>query len=223
MPRRRLQFENGKYYHIFDKGKGGTQIADSQKDFIRLLKTFGFYHYENPGIKLSRLLAMNDESQSNFIEQLKIKNDLLVEIIVFSLLPHSINMILMQKKDNGISNFLSQILNSYTRYLDSKRNTKGSVFVDSFKAKEITADNLLPLSRHIHLLPVMKREVDISELSEHPWSSFWEYTHPDYESLSVKEHVLQHFSQDSEGYKNYVENIEDYKNTLPEIKKLIFK
>jgi hypothetical protein len=224
VPRRSLNFENEKFYHIFDKGKSDAVVFREKEDYIRALKTLAFYQFYSPDIKLSRLLSMTNESQSEYFEKLKERADRLVEIISFCLVPKSLNLLLLQKKEGGISSFLSQFLNSYTRYFNSKSKRKGPLFIDSFKAKPVEAEKLSLVSRHIHLKPFRQSVVsDISELSDYSWSSFWEFTHPEYGALSRKEYILALFDGKEGKYKEFVENVEDYKNSVSEIKNFVFK
>lgn len=224
MPRRKLNFENDKFYNISDKGRKNATVFEEKDDFIRALKTLSFYQFDSPGIKLSRLLAMKHDSQSEFVKQLEQKGDRLVEIVCFCFLSGSIDLLLRQKKEGGISLMMSQFLNSYTRYFNSKRKSKGAAFLDSFKAKEIGEELLENISRYIHLRPLNSGSVgEVTELSEYPWNSYWEYTHPGYDSLSKKEFVLSRFAGDSEEYKRFVENLNDYNNTFASIKSLVFK
>lgn len=189
-----------------------------------MLKTLGFYQFAAPGIKLSRLLALQEEAQSDIFAEFRNKNDLLVDIVAFCLLPASVNLILKQNKDNGIPFFLSQTLNSYTRFKNSRKDSKGPLFVDSYKAKKIDGSLLAASSRHMHLLPLTSRIVeDMSELEELPLCSYWEYLHPEYDSLTKKEYILDNFPGESGGYKAYVEDEAGYQGTLGEIKEFMFK
>ena len=75
-----------------------------------------------------------------------------MEIICYCLMPNHLHLLLRQLMDGGISKFMSNFANSYTRYFNTKSKRKGPVFEGKFKAKRIETDEqLLHLSRHIHL------------------------------------------------------------------------
>lgn len=91
-----------------------------------------------------------------------------------------------------------------------------------FKAVRIETDEqLLHVSRYIHLNPVSSAIIRFEELEKYPWSSFGEYlTDNISDSIIKKGIVLQHFSSQKK-YKLFVFDQADYQRELENIKHLI--
>lgn len=73
------------------------------------------------------------------------KRELLVEIVVFCLMPNHYHLVLRQLVDGGISLFMKKLSNSYTGYFNEKYKRKGigSLFQGCFKAIHIENDKQL--------------------------------------------------------------------------------
>lgn len=98
----------------------------------------------------------------------------LVDIICYCLMPNHFHLLLKQVAENGISKFISQISNSYTKFFNTKNKRIGPLLQGAFKAVLIENDEqLLHVSRYIHLNPVVSGIVNT--LEKYPWSSYQEY------------------------------------------------
>jgi len=65
-----------------------------------------------------------------------IKNErkLLVDILVWCLMPNHYHLILRQRRDNGIVLFMQKLGSGYTNYFNLKYKRVGSLFQGRFKA-----------------------------------------------------------------------------------------
>jgi putative transposase len=98
----------------------------------------------------------------------------LVQIMAYCLMGTHIHLLLKQLKADGISIFMNRVLNSYTRYFNSKCKRKGPLWEGRFKRILVDRDEyLLHLTRYIHLNPVTAYLVDSPE--DWMFSSFNEY------------------------------------------------
>ena len=181
-----------------------------------------FYQFKNPPVKLSKFLRVEADK---FREILKIleNTDKLVRIISFVLMPNHFHLLLKQIGDSGISKFLSNFQNSYTRYFNVKHERDGYLFLDQFKAIRIESDEqLLHVSRYIHLNPytgfVIKSE---KELETYPWSSYTEYFLD--KPRIIEKDILLSFFDSKSSFKKFVFNQADYQKRLKEIQHLIFE
>jgi putative transposase len=128
----------------------------------------------------------------------------LVGIIAYCLMPTHFHIILNELNENGLSLFIKNILNSYTRYFNIKHNRKGPLWESRSKKVSIESDEqLLHLTRYIHLNPVTSYLVKMPE--DWPYSSYKEYifkalinkqicTYKNY--LDIKPHIYAKFVED---------------------------
>lgn len=129
------------------------------------------------------------------------------------------HLLLQQVMDGGIITFLSRFSNSYTKYQNTKTNRVGPLLSGVFKSVHIEDDEqLVHLSRYIHLNPVVSYVIKEEELLSYPWSSLPDYLKEDSSLVDLKP-VLNLFKS-AEDYKEFVVDQIDYGKKLEEIKHL---
>lgn len=209
MPSRIFPFVNGEYYHIYNRGVEKKPIFNIRRDYTRFLKTINYYQFAGPKPKLSRFL---------FNPDLIVKpnlNDKIVEIVCYCLMPNHFHFLVKQLKDGGITEFVSKLSNSYTKYFNTKHTRVGPLFQGEFKAVLVTSDEqLIHVSRYIHLNPAVAYLV--KNLDQYEWSSYSEYIHGR-TGLSVKKDILAFFKS-SEEYKKFILDHYSYALDLASIK-----
>lgn len=223
MPARFILLATGQYYHIFNRGVNRQPIFEGVKDYKRAMEVLEFYSY-TPKLRYSKFLLLSQEERSRFMDNLRQGNDKLVDLVCFCLMPNHLHLLLSQKKDNGISKFMANLQNSYTRYFNTKHERVGPLMQGQFKAVLIEDDNqLLHVSRYIHLNPYSSYVVkDAEGLLEYKWSSFPEYLGMVSSEICNKQIILSQF-EDVEGYKEFVLDQADYQRKLEEIKHLVLE
>lgn len=209
MPGRKIPLVIGEYYHIFNRGSEKRTIFTQPRDYKRFSKTFFYYQFVGPKPSFSKF-AKSDLSSFKPDPEKK-----LVEILCYCLMPNHFHFLVKQLKDNGISIFLSQISNSYTKYFNTKYTRVGALLQGVFKSVRIETDEqLVHVSRYIHLNPVVSGFVKLPE--DYEWSSYHEYISGVGIVCSIN-HVLDFFSS-SKKYQEFVEAQIDYGTTLEIIK-----
>lgn len=223
MPARFTPLITDQYYHIFNRGVNKQPIFQGVRDYKRALDILDFYSF-NPKLRFSKFLLLSQEERGNFIDSLHKINDKLVDIVCFCLMPNHFHLLLNQLKDNGISKFMANLQNSFTRYFNTKHERVGPLLQGQFKAVLIEDDNqLLHVSRYIHLNPYSSYIVrDLVGLEQYPWSSFPEYLGKVAVEICNKEIILSQF-KDQKDYKEFVFNQADYQRRLEEIKHLVME
>lgn len=212
-------FANDHYYHAFNRGAARQPIFRTKRDYDRAVIALDYYRYERPPLRLARALALNKEEKESFFNDLR-KQPKLAEIISYCLMPNHFHLLLKQKIKKGIPKFLSNFSNSYTRYFNTKRKRIGPLFQGIFKAIRIETDEqLIHVSRYLHLNPVVSLVVEDEELDTYLWSSFPEYLNPKIESICNQKVILDFFSS-RRAYHKFVHNQIDYAKKLEEIKHL---
>lgn len=212
MPSRIIPFVNDQIYHIYNRGSEKRVICESTKDYKRFLKTIRYYQLEGPKPKFSHF-----SQYQTFKPELAKK---IVDIIAFCIMPNHFHLILKQLKKGGITEFVSKLSNSYTKYYNIKYNRVGPLFQGEFKVVLVESDEqLIHLSRYIHLNPLVSYFV--KDLDKYEWSSYGEYTGPDI-GICSKEQVLGFFKS-SKDYQQFVLDQADYAQQLENIKHKIIE
>ncbi|OGH11746.1 MAG: hypothetical protein A2857_02780 [Candidatus Levybacteria bacterium RIFCSPHIGHO2_01_FULL_36_15] len=99
-----------------------------------------------------------------------------MDIIAYCFMNNHFHFLLKQLKDNGIVKFMAKFTNSYTKYFNTKYERVGPLFQGVFKAVHVEDDEqLLHLSRYIHLNPVTSYIIKSEDLSSYKWSSYQGY------------------------------------------------
>ena len=138
-------------------------------------------------------------------------------------MPNHYHLILKQLTDNGVKTYISNFQNSYARFYNVKYDRLGTVFLSPFKAKYISTDNeLLHISRYIHLNPVTAYIIEFPKLISYPYNSFREYLSPNKFNL-INTDLILNLSGSKEKYKLFVENRANYQRELKRIEHLILE
>ncbi len=209
MPGRTIPLVNGEFYHIYNRGSEKRDIFTQAWDYKRFQKTFYYYQFLGPKPSFSKFT----KSDLNLFKPDPTKK--IVEIICYCLMPNHFHFLIRQLKDNGISIFISQLTNSYTKYFNTKYHRVGALLQGTFKATHIETDEqLVHVSRYIHLNPIVSGLV--KNLNTYQWSSYLEYINgqPFY---SFPQEILNFFSSPIK-YQEFVEAQIDYGTSLEILK-----
>ena len=160
----------GNYYHVYNRGNRKQQIFLQERDYERFVEKIQQYQEKYP-----------------------------VEIVAYCLMPNHIHFLIKQVTGNGISQFMSNLCNSHSRYFNVKYETVGSLFQGRFKAKLVDKDEyLIHLSRYIHLNPVsLFKQINknlFDQLSLYPWSSLPLYLSGVANKITNPKYLLQFFA-----------------------------
>lgn len=222
MPRRKIPLVTSELYHVFNRGINRQSIFITKRDYQRAIETIDFYRHASLSLRLSYFLRLDAQKKEDIIQVNKLRNKH-VEIHSYCLMPNHFHFLLRQTTEQGISKFMSNFQNSYTRYFNTKNKRDGSIFLNQFKAIRIESDEqFLHLTRYIHLNPYTSYIVkSINDLDSYPWSSFSAYMSG--ESRAVTRDMTESFFASSTLYKEFVLNQADYQRKLGEIKHLVLE
>lgn len=216
---RKLVFAENEYYHIYNRGVEKRNVFSSKNDYNRFLHTVNYYRFQNPKLRFSKYLSLNNIVSEIFKEKLY-QSKQIVDIVAFCFMPNHFHFLLKQKVVKGIPTFISRITNSYTKYFNTKYKRVGPLFQGVFKAVYVEDDEqLVHLSRYIHLNPVANFLVKVSSLPDYQWSSFPEYLKLTNSFLCQKTEVMEKFST-IEKYRSFVFDQIKYSQEIEKIKHL---
>lgn len=158
------------------------------------------------------------------MEDLNQKNNRLIGLVCYCLMPNHFHFLLKQTEKEGISRYMSLVQNSYTKYFNARNNRAGPLFQGYFKAVRVENDEqLLHLSRYIHLNPYSSYIVKtLDDLVVYSWSSFSEYLGIVESGYLRKKIILDQFKS-SQKYKKFVFDQADYQRELGKVKHLVLE
>jgi putative transposase len=178
-----------------------------------------YYKIEKPPLRFSIFMEIKDKE--NFFRKHFTTEGALIDIIAYCFMPTHIHLILKQLKKDGVSIFMRNTLNSYTRYFNIKTKRKGPLWESRFQNILVETDEqLLHLTRYIHLNPVTAHMVDRPQ--DWKFSSYREFLGEaeDKERICDYSEVLDIKPKD---YKGFVNSQIDYQRKLAEIRKLFLE
>lgn len=217
---RQTPLVSGGYYHVFNRGVAKMPVFTSTSDYSRGLQTVEYYRFVDPPLKFSKYKDLSIEKRNKINLELNYKNEHLVDILSFVFMPNHFHFLLRQNTEWGVSKFVGQFSNSYTRYFNTKKNRVGPVFQGVFKAVEVESEEqLIHISRYIHLNPYSSSIVNKTELDKYQWSSLPAYLGG--QNRFIETHsVLSQFSKNL-SYRDFVFDHSDYARQLEIVKHLI--
>ncbi|MDI6892854.1 MAG: transposase [Actinomycetota bacterium] len=207
-------------YHVTTKSIAGYVIFNNEKEYLRMKQLLQYYQVENPPARFSYFLA-RQKGKKELINDKDQGQEKLNRIIAYCLMPTHIHLVLQQLKKSGISIYMNRVLNSYTRYFNAKHHRKGPLWTGRFKRVLVETDEqLIHLTRYIHLNPVTAYLVDKPELWQ--FSSYHEYLTG--EPMKEKVCEFKHFLEISPNeYREFVDDQISYQRELAAIKDLILE
>ena len=220
MPRRELPFENNGYYHVFNKMIDRHRIFTYNMYADRFMKLAQYYRSTESKIRFSKLRQMSDFEQQTVWKKVGLQKNLRIKIIAYILMPNHFHFILQQKADNGVSTFLHHMIDSFTRFYNSKNHRKGPIFLTQFKSVRIVSqEQLSHTSRYIHLNPYTSNIVkNVENLVSFKYSSFQHFLSPGLSSFCEPKIILELFSKDPLVYKDFVVSHAEHQKSLGYIK-----
>jgi REP element-mobilizing transposase RayT len=143
---RNITFANGEYYHVFNRGVDKRIIYNTKEQ-----QYFFFKRLQLLNTTDNRKYIAN--KRSRYKDKLIVADgDKLVSIVAYCLLPNHFHLLLKQKVDNGISQFMQRLGTSYTKFFNRQEDRSGSLFQGKFKATHLSGDFALPtLSAYVNL------------------------------------------------------------------------
>lgn len=214
---RKEPLATGHYYHIFTRSIAKYVVFNDQDDYGRFNELINLYRFKDFNYKYSSFLYLKTEMQEIVVNGLD-KNEKLVEIVAYCIMPTHIHLLLKQTTDDGISKYVAKILNSYTRYFNSKYHRKGPLWEGHFKNVLVNSDEqLLHLTRYIHLNPT---SIGLIEKPENwMFSSYPEYIKPD--SAGGLCNFEDLFNLSPSQYRKFVNDQKSYQRNLSIIKSIL--
>ena len=175
---RKVNFVHGEYYHIYNRGNDKRIIFHDNGDYNHFIKLLYLSNSK-------RNIKIRDISTNIFDFD---RENLLVYIGAYCLMPNHFHLILTQSEENGISKFMQKISTAYSMYYNTKYQKTGSLFQGKFKSEYANNDRYLKyLFSYIHLNPIKlikkdwkekgvgDKKIAIEFLNKYKYSSYLDY------------------------------------------------
>ncbi len=206
------KFINNNFYHVYNRGVEKREIFLDDFDYLRFIHDLYEFNDSHPALKFSIGDTISDNRKSK-------KRNLLVDIICYCLMPNHFHLILRQRIEGGIVEFMRKLGVGYAMYFNQKYKRIGGLFQGRFKAIMIDNDEyLIHLSRYIHLNPIELVEKDWLEwgiqnrakvekfLIRYRWSSYLDYLGiKNFPSVIQPDFIWQYFEV-IDDYRKFIES-----------------
>jgi len=149
------------------------------------------------------------EVEHQYFEKQRKPRKLLVEILIFALMPNHFHLLLKQKRGGGIVKFMQKLGTGYTNYFNKKYKRVGGLFQGRFKAVLVSEEaHFIHLPFYIHTNPLdliygSSTSIDFEKkmdfLKKYRWSSFPDYIgKKNFPSVTSRELFLKFFGDERE-------------------------
>lgn len=221
MPRRNELLVNDEYYHVYNRSSWNEDLFNSQSRIKRALDLISYYRFHQL-LRYSKFKLLSRERRAEYLAIIK-KDEPLVNIYAYSLMPDHYHLLLKQLTDGGIKKFITDFQNAYARYFNIKNNNRGSLFINPFKSKRIETDKyFLHVSRYIHLNPVTSYLCKLDELSNDVRSSYRFYVNENNDSFVDTKLILSMVGSGNSYFKFLSDRV-DYQRKLRNIKRYLLE
>lgn len=201
---RNIKIAPGEYYHIFNRGVNKQLIFHETTDWARFL--FLILHFQSPVIfqnigRPTKEFVKHSVFNINSDEIIKKRY---VELTAFCLMPNHFHLIVKEVEEGGISQYMQRVLNSYTKYFNTKYKKSGHLFQGPYKAVHVgNNEQLLYLSAYIHRNPREFTNWSGKE-EKYQWSSYQDLVKQNrFEKLINSDIITDQFKNKND-YNNFV-------------------
>ena len=211
---RKIQFANGEFYHIYNRGTDKRNIFSDEADqwrFIQSMQEFNvldpigsIYEHCRTKAHVSNKFGSRASKSENGDEKL-------VNIVAYCLNLNHYHLLLQQVAEKGIEKFMQRIGTGYTKYFNHKEERSGGLFEGKFQAVHVDSNEyLLHVSVYVNLNDRVhgfgSNASKSSEVVPIKSKSSWEaYMGNVKDGLCEKDNVLGQL-KNREEYRNFSEN-----------------
>lgn len=181
---KRPAFANGEVYHVYNRGIERRRVFMDERDHHRFVHDLYEFNDTLPASNTGYHLA-----GGKIVARVpKSPRQRLVDIFCFCLMPDHFHLLLRQRREKGITEFMRKLGTGYTNYFNQRYQRIGPLFQGKFKAVHVTREaHLLYLPHYIHLnpldlwMPEWRRKTltnvvgALNSLASYRWSSYLDY------------------------------------------------
>lgn len=214
------EYEEGGYYHIYNRGVEKRNIFLDEGDYKNFLGILKMYLVE-PNLQ-GLTLQVDGGLKSMPPSKRPINYATEISLICYCLMPNHFHLMVRQNSDRSIAHFLQTIMTKYVVYFNKKYKRQGGLFQGRYKAVRITSeDQFIYITKYIHRNPIdlMPARSDLAGLAEYKYSSYGNYLRLFKQSWVKTEDILSYFSKTNprSTYQAFVEETGDLSRVYREM------
>ena len=206
---RSIKIAPGEHYHICNRGMSKQVIFHGTGDYARFL--FLILYLQSPVVFSNmsrqaswfvkhRVFNINLEDRKGVVDKRT------VELVAFCLMPNHFHLIVKEIEEGGIASYMQRVLNSYTKYYNTKYQKSGHLFQGPYRAVHVeTNEQLLYLSTYIHRNP---RELAgwRNKESQYVWSSYQDFIKNNRWDELIRPSIIGEQFKKKSDYRRFVES-----------------
>lgn len=163
MPRRKVKFATGNYYHVYNRGAGRMSIFLNHDNYLYLI---GLMKEHAPKFQIA--------------------------VIAYALLPNHYHWLIRQDGAISVSTFAQIVFKAYANAFNNANQRSGTLFEDRFRAILVATDEYRHhLCRYIHANPV--RHTIASDIELWPYSNYLDWIGKRPGDLLDRPFISKHF------------------------------
>lgn len=155
---RRITFEEGEWYHCFNRGVDKRPIFANEHDANRFMQLLYLANSDRP-------VDLYNIRHPAFSRVAEIeRGETLADIGCYCLMRNHYHLLIRERSEGGLSRFMQKVGTAYTMYFNAKYERDGHLFGGPFRAKHVGSDRYVQRVLHyIHANP--------AEIYEPEWKS----------------------------------------------------
>src|SRR3989338_1842600 len=213
----RIKPVTGEIYHIYNRGVEKRSTFLDDKDRFRFIHDLFEFNDEAPVKNLTYYIGRNKSKEVGLHKRLPRK--LLIELLALCVMPNHFHLLVRQKVDGGVTEFMRKLGPGYTNYFNQKYSRVGSLFQGKYKLIQLTEEShFIHLPYYIHFNPLDLKTPEWREgklkdpttaikfLGEYRWSSHLDYLgKKNFPSVTQRDFLLEFFGG-TKGYEDKIKN-----------------
>ena len=217
---RKEKFIPNEYYHIYNRTIMNVPVFKNSQNADRIKQSMLFAN-STISSKIFQFLRDNEkQSEIKFIEAMNMltKGEKLVDILCYAIMPDHYHMLIKERVNGGIINFVRKCDISITKYINTRNKRRGPIFESLFRSKHIDSNKYLThLSTYIHLNPldiISGKEWRNHKLEnwskirkkiiDYPWSSLKFFLEEKFDPIVSGEKVILEQFKNKKDYESFL-------------------
>jgi len=228
------RFVEDQVYHIYNRGVEKRKIFTDKSDHLRFIHDLFEFNDKDVVLNVQRRFnSKTMEVQPRSLQSERKPRKILVEILIFTLMPNHFHLLLKQKRENGIVKFMHKLGTGYTMYFNQKYERVGGLFQGRFKATLLSEEaHFIHLPFYIHSNPLslindggstsISWQEEVKFLKNYRWSSYLDYIgEKNFPSVTARDFLLDFYGGGKIYQKEFERWIKEKSENSEKIKEVI--